>query len=209
MKELLDNGNVVDDDGNVVPLTNVDQEAGAEWFIPEPYVPRSKSKLATFASEHALTDLQPTLEVRVGHEWQRDAMTWAKLGLDTFTANDYADKLSRQDYETWQRVIRNYANSLLAHANRIRNAEGSIEFDYELGKLYGNDMAPSELLEYAREIRDLYEKLIESGMIDQQFNKDMTKRKLQHAPHYEQVAVEASDTGKLVLIVSGNQKDVA
>ncbi|HEY0964871.1 MAG TPA: hypothetical protein VGE13_00125 [Candidatus Saccharimonadales bacterium] len=206
--------NAVEYRGDVVPWTDIDQEAGAEWITPEQNdVPASE--LGSSAVRSAiLTDLFPekdSADIDKSDtsmpEWQRDRLTYAHLGIGTFTMEEF-QTLSAHERDVWQRVVRNYVKSLKNHAGRIRNAEGRIEFDHSLASLYGVDRTAEELLQYADNIERAIDVIEASNLINHQIDQSLTARKLKNAPHYETVYIVRDDQ-KLRLRIATSEKRTA
>lgn len=206
--------NAVEYNGDIVPWTDADPEIGAEWIEPI-----SEDAPVSVLGDRALKSMIPPefvldadkLETAGVHrdvpEWQRDRYTYMHLGLDSFTNEDFRT-LPAHEYDSWQRVIRNYVNSLKSHAGRIRHAEGQVEFDYELVRLYGNGCNSDELLRYADSLDRTVEAIEKRELIDHSRDDVFTVRKLKKAPHYETVHV-IRDNEKLHLHIAPAEKQTA
>lgn len=205
MSELLPYGNVMNDDGDVVSRHDffLAHDADSDIAMPEHHVAGLKNvdlRIAQHATSQVI-DTLPTSDVDtlpLEHEWQHEKNVWYRLGLNKYSGQDYKNNLSSADYDTWQRVVRNYAKALQNRFKRIGNVEGETEYDYALATEYGADRTPSELMEYAIQLDNAYTVLTASGVIDAEFD-DLTKKKLEHAPHYSTVAVVETDKQKLAL----------
>ncbi len=200
--------NVTEYKGDVIPLTDIDQEKGAQWITSEGEDIGSRAVRSAVVAELFPEDTLHGHEVSESiPKWQRDRFTYANLGITMFTAEEFRT-LPVVEYDIWQRVVRNYMKSLKNHAGRIRHAEGQIEFDYDLGVLYGSDRSVEELLRYANELEVARDAIEARGLIDHAFDNSLTPRKLKNAPHYETVYI-SHDGQKLHLHVADAQKRTA
>ena len=208
---VLGGPNAIELDGDIVPLTDVYQEAGAEWSVLEPDVPVSEFGAAALTAARLAelpSDELDTIDDNSRPEWQRDYFTYIRLGIGTFTPEEFQTFTAR-DRDMWQRVIRNYVDSLKSHLGRIRCAEGRVELDHRLITLYGAQRSADELLAYADSMERVVAAIEAAELIDHTLDRSMTRKKLKNAPDHETVHVVRDSSQKLRLVIAGVEKRIA
>lgn len=206
--DFPDDINAIEYDGDVIPKTNIDHDYRAEWAaeVADTEERRISSDLGIRAIDGVIFIDFPitTMEAEVFDsepptpDWQHDMITQANLGIDQFSFEDYYQGLTAKDYDTWQRVLRNYVKSLKNHAGRIRNIDGQIELDYRVEELYGSK-SPQELLQYASQLAEVIDEIGRKGLEDPALEPKMSPIKLKNAPPFEVVHVVRGDDKKLHL----------
>lgn len=217
--DFPDDINAIEYGGDVIPRTDVDPYYKAEWIdgivdtTEEQLDEREFGSLGAHAVEGVVfVDFPLTAEAEVLDSelpipsWQRDVITRANLGIDQFDFQDYR-ALSAGDYDTWQRILRNYVTSLKNHAGRIRNVEGQVDLDYGLADLYGEANTPQELLQYAAQLVEAIDEIREKELVDHTFDSEISSIKLRNAPHFETVRVVRGSDDKMHLRVEEMVKD--
>lgn len=210
--------NYVESNGDIIPVTDIDDGYGAEWEEPGEVdtgfpVNRMIGAEAALRVVENAQEMNPvtgvcakTLEqIVTSQDWQKDLIVLHNLGLDVFSVDDY-ETLRTKDCDTFQRVIRNFRQSLVYHYKKIQSVDGNIELAPSLDSIYGKKCTAAELLELAEVLEQLVADIDESGVIDP--SQDKTSIQLGKAPDYTDVVVSRGTDNRLKLDIVKKQASV-